>query len=333
MPHDRRGTLTSHANHAQTPERSDKNCRKYDAAVSNPTREDPVLRVLKQPAMPALPGAFRSDLEALLADDVPHGDLTTAALGIGDLAGVMTFTARGPMVLAEAESAAVLLEIAGCGVSLEARSGDRLPAGATILIATGSAAALHRGWKTAQTLIESWSGVATAARAIVDAAHGVSPNVTVACTRKNTPGTKSFAARAVRAGGATVHRLSLSETVLVFPEHLAFMSGTSLADVAIRLRRATPERKLVIEVDKVSDALAAAAAGFDVIQTERFSTVMVLEVAAQLSVLTPRPLIAAAGGITWENAAAYVRAGADIIVTSSPYLAKPCDVEVGIRPR
>ncbi len=291
-----------------------------------------MLHVLKQPETPAVPGAFRSDLEALLADDVPHGDLTTSALGIGAITGEMNFTARSPMVLAEAESAVTLLEIAGLKVSLEARSGDRLPAGATILSATGSAAALHRGWKTAQTLIEIWSGVATSARAIVDAARSVSPNAAVACTRKNTPGTKSFAARAVRAGGAAVHRLTLSETVLVFPEHRVFLPDVPLAEIAMRLRRAEPERKLVIEVDTVPDALDAASAGFDVIQTEKFSTVMVLEVAAQLSVMTPRPLIAAAGGITHENAAAYVRAGADIIVTSSPYLAKPCDVEVRLRP-
>ena len=38
---------------------------------------------------------------------------------------------------------------------------------------TGPAASLHRGWKVAQTLIEIWSGVATATRAIVCAS--VSP--------------------------------------------------------------------------------------------------------------------------------------------------------------
>jgi molybdenum transport protein len=136
----------------------------------------------------------------------------------------------------------------------------------------------------------------------------------------------------VRAGGATVHRLSLSETVLVFPEHLAFLPGTSLAEIVERLKRAAPERKLVVEATTVAEALNAAEAGFDVIQTEKFSTAMVLEVAARLSARCPRPLIATAGGITPENAAAYARAGADIIVTSFPYLAKPCEVQVSIRP-
>jgi hypothetical protein len=43
-----------------------------------------------------------------------------------------------------------------------------------------------------------------------------------------------------------------------------------------------------------------------------------------------RPL--AAGGIHAGNVAAYARAGADIVVTSSPYLAKPRDVQVRIGP-
>jgi len=278
------------------------------------------------------PTAFRSELEKLLADDVPHSDLTTEALGIGVLAGEMVFTARDPMVLAEAESAAALLDMSGCHVSLQVRSGDVLPQGSTILVAQGAATALHRGWKVAQTLIEAWSGVATATRAIVDAAKAASPHVVVACTRKNIPGTKSFAIRAVRAGGAVAHRLGLSETVLLFPEHRAFLPGEPLAETANRLRRAAPEKKLIIEATSVGDAIAAAEAGFDVIQTEKFSPPQVAKLIEELSAsASRRPLIAAAGGITADNAAAYAHAGADILVTSSPYLARPRDVEVSIK--
>ena len=83
----------------------------------------------------------RGELEALLFDDVPYGDLTTDALGIGAAFGTMQFTARGAMVLA-------------------------LAADAVILTASGPAAALLRGWKVAQTLVEIWSGVASAARVL-----------------------------------------------------------------------------------------------------------------------------------------------------------------------
>jgi molybdenum transport protein len=84
------------------------------------------------------PAASRSELEKLLADDVPHGDLTTESLGLGAHEGEMAFSARDAMVLAEAESAASLLEIAGCRVALEAQSGEKLAAGAPILGARGS---------------------------------------------------------------------------------------------------------------------------------------------------------------------------------------------------
>jgi molybdenum transport protein len=277
--------------------------------------------------------ASRTELEQLVADDTPHGDLTTFALGIASVPGQMEFCARGSMIVAEAESAAAILQIAGCHVKLATESGAALAPGARILFAEGPAGALHRGWKVAQTLIEIWSGVATAARAIVDAAVTVSPDVVVACTRKNVPGTKSFAIRAVRAGGAVMHRLGLSETILVFPEHRAFLAEP-LPQTVKRLRRAAPEKKLVIEVKSIDDAMTAVDAGFDVIQAEKFSPEQVAALSERLRGYVKtggaRPLIAAAGGVNAANAAAYAQAGADVIVTSAPYLARPCDVQVNL---
>jgi molybdenum transport protein len=207
-----------------------------------------------------------------------------------------------------------------------------LAPGETILTAQGPAAGLLRTWKVAQTLVECWSGVATRARAIVDAARAISPDIAVACTRKTAPGTKRFAVAALKAGGAVVHRLGLSETVLVFPEHGAFLGDCTLEETIRRLRRAAPEKKLTIEVTTLDAALVAARAGFDIVQTEKFGFRAGLALAAQLKAMPGRPLLAAAGGITPANAAAYAEAGADILVTSSPYTAPPCDVAVHIAP-
>ena len=44
------------------------------------------------------------------------------------------------------------------------------------------------------------------------------------------------------------------------------------------------------------------------------------------------PLLAAAGGIHAGNAGAYAEAGADLLVTSSPYWAPPRDVQVRFAP-
>jgi molybdenum transport protein len=272
----------------------------------------------------------RAELERLLFDDAPLGDLTTDMLGLGPRPGLMHFTARNAMVAALTAEAAAILELAGATVELRADDGQRLEPGAEILRASGSASALLRGWKVAQTLIEVWSGVATSARDIVEAARAVAPDVCVACTRKNTPGVKSFAVAAVKAGGAVMHRLGLSETILVFPEHRAFLPDDSLVDIAARLRRAAPEKKLVIEVGGVEDGVAAAKAGFDVIQAEKFDPARIAELVAWTRTLAQPPVIAAAGGVKAGNARDYALAGAQILVTSAPYSAPPCDVSVRI---
>lgn len=289
-----------------------------------------------QPSYFAPPIALRAELEQLLADDVPYGDLTTAALGIGAAPGLMQFKARDNMVLALAEDAAAIIELAGSTVDLHAASGTALEKGSPILTAHGPASALLRSWKVAQTLIEIWSGVATDARAIVDAVAAVAPNIAVACTRKNVPGTKRFAAAAVKAGGAVMHRLGLSETVLVFPEHRAFLGEEMLAESVDRLRRAAPEKKLVIEVNTLQEAIVAASVGFDVIQAEKFTPAEIAALVARMAIMaaerSSHPVIAAAGGIHAGNAGAYALAGANIVVTSAPYLARPRDVQVRISP-
>src|SRR6266581_42587 len=285
------------------------------------------------PHWPAPTIASRAELEGLLADDVPYGDLTTDALGIGTVSGTMQFTARDPMVLALAEDAAAIIELAGCRVELFASSGATLEQGSPILTAHGPASALLPSWKVAQTLIEIWSGVATDARAIVAAATAVAPSIAVACTRKNVPGTKRFAVAAVKAGGAAMHRLGLSETVLVFPEHRAFLGKEPFVGLVERLRRAAPEKRLVVEVTTLEAAIVAAAVGFDVIQVEKFTPDQIaLLVARMATIARSRPVVAAAGGIHAGNVAAYAQAGADVVVTSSPYLARPRDVQVRIGP-
>ncbi|PWC40385.1 ModD protein [Azospirillum sp. TSO22-1] len=271
-----------------------------------------------------------AEIDRLLGDDAPYGDLTTHTLGIGAAAGSMVFTARAPLVAGATEEAARIVERAGGRIDRLRPSGSAVVAGEVLLAAHGTAAALLVSWKVAQTLVEYASGIATAARRIVDAARAVNPAVMVACTRKNFPGTKALAVRAVLAGGASLHRLGLSETVLLFPEHRAFLPGGSLALGVGRLKAANPERTIVVEVNTLAEALAAAEAGADVIQLEKFAPAAVAEAVRALSDAPVK--VAAAGGVNAGNAAEYAATGAHVLVTSAPYAAPPQDVKVAIGP-
>ncbi|PWC31949.1 ModD protein [Azospirillum sp. TSO22-1] len=266
-------------------------------------------------------------LDELLLQDAPHGDLTTEALGIGGLRGRIAFAARADMVVCCSEEAARMLERCGATVGAVTASGTALAAGEVFLTAEGPAAALHHAWKVAQTLVEYASGIATRTRRIVAAARAVAPGIAVACTRKNFPGTKDVAVRAVRAGGARMHRLGLSETLLVFPEHRAFLDPAD-GDWLRALKAREPERKVVVEVADAHDALDLLRAGADVLQLEKLAPDAVAAVVALTRDRVPPPVVAAAGGIDEGNAAAYAATGCAVLVTSAPFFARPSDVKV-----
>ncbi|MBK1634386.1 ModD protein [Rhodovulum adriaticum] len=266
----------------------------------------------------------------LLKEDIPYGDLTTRSLGIGAMPGLLTMRARGPMTVCGSEEAARIFALLGAKAEVLAPTGARVAAGAPLARVEGRAEALHSGWKVAQTLTEWASGIATSATAIVDAARAVAPAIAVACTRKPAPATRALSLRAVVAGGAQVHRTGLSDTVLLFAEHRAFGGPDALHAQIALLRDRCPERRVVVEVETLDEARRAAQAGADVIQLEKFAPEAVADTAAAL---TDWPgCLAAAGGINATNAAAYAQTGANVLVTSAPYYAKPADVSVTIEP-
>lgn len=270
-----------------------------------------------------------ADIDRLINEDFGFGDLTTRAIGISGLPGRIHFSARDPMVACATEEAARILARLGAAPRLFVGSGEAVEPGTLLLEATGAAGALHAGWKVAQTLMEWSAGIASAVRDIRDAARTAAPEIVVACTRKTVPLTRSFSIKAILGGGGTMHRTGLGDTILVFPEHRAFLIRTDLAETLRRLRAAAPERAIVVEVADQDDAVRAIEAGADVVQLEKFAPDAVAAVCAHAARAGGnRPKIAAAGGVNGSNAAAYATAGADILVTSAPYTARPRDVQV-----
>jgi len=274
------------------------------------------------------------DIERLAEEDLRFGDLTTRVLGIGGKPGRMTFTARQNLILSGASEAVRLLRRLGVTVSYAGNSGEPFAAGALLLEATGSAASLHGGWKIAQTLMEWASGVATETNEIVKAARAVAPCIGVFCTRKSVPFTRQLSLKAILAGGAEIHRLGLSDTVMLFPEHRAFLdTPTDLRPAIAHLKRQVPERSVMIEVTSEDEAVGASEALADVIQLEKFEPSSARRVVNSIRRREDgRPVIAASGGITAGNAAAFAAAGVDALVTSSPFQARPLDIKVVIEP-
>lgn len=269
------------------------------------------------------------DLSQLLLEDLPYGDLTTRSLGISQKTAVLTMRPRAQMTLSGIEEAARMFQLHGARSEAPFASGSVVQPDQIVLYARGTCDAIFGAWKVAQNLVEWASGMASAAARIVHEARTANPQAVVACTRKAAPGTRAMSIKAIVSGGAVVHRTGLSETILIFPEHRRFCGPDGIDAQIARLRQHCPERSIVIEVCSREEALLAAAAGADVIQLEKFSPTEVAETRRAIS-KDWKGTLAAAGGINAGNAADYAASGAKVLVTSSPYQARPADISVEI---
>ncbi len=268
-------------------------------------------------------------LRAMLQEDIPYGDATTRGLGIDEQPGRATFVTRSTVVACCVEEAQRIMLLAGCSaVQRFHASGAQVEAGSDLLLAEGSAAALHRGAKVAQTLMEIASGVATRARRILLSAREGRPNAAVACTRKHLPGAKDVMLKAIMAGGCSPHRLGLSDSVLVFAQHRAFLGRKPPYLWVADLRASQPERKITVEAESVDEVTWFASAGVDCVQVDKLSPEQIAEAVRAMASMSKRPMIAATGGVDESNARAYAEAGADLLVTSAPYSAPPADIAV-----
>jgi molybdenum transport protein len=279
------------------------------------------------PLPSTLPALSDAALIGYLQEDAPYGDLTTRSLGLGAEPGRVSLCARYAMTVCASEEAARIFELCGAFAEVHAPSGTAVPAGAELLSAHGPAPALLLAWKVAQTLMEATSGIASEVARMVGALREAGMRQPVACTRKTLAGTRVLAVKAVQAGGGVMHRLGLSDSLLLFPEHRVFLDQ-KLGDAVARVRAAQPEKKLVAEATSIEEALDLAEAGVEVLQLERFSPAAVRGCREALVARGRRPLIAAAGGVTADNVVAYAEAGADVLVSSAPYQAGPKDVAV-----
>ncbi|WP_081606602.1 hypothetical protein [Oligella urethralis] len=99
-----------------------------------------------------------------------------------------------------------------------------------------------------------------------------------------------------------------------------------------QLRHSAPEKKIMVEADNMSEAELAIKAKPDIIQLDKFSPQQILEALNLAAQQGFRGQLIAAGGIKLSNIQDYAATGVPVLVTSSPYYAKPADIKVTLKP-
>ncbi len=273
------------------------------------------------------------EIEALITEDVPYYDLTTAILKLENKPAKIQFATCEDTVVCCTEEILKMFSKLSIQTTLFTPTGEFIEKGVKFLEGEGLSKYIHSVWRASENLLGYASGIATRTRKLVEAASKINPDIVISTTRRIVPYTKKIAIKAVQAGGASIHRLGLSESILVFKNHYSFLGKLENLKKRLQEQKKSVSGKIVaVEVKTREDALKIAHAGIDIIHLDKFEVTTINPLKNELLKINPHIKIAVSGGITFENVKEYARSGADILVTSWPYFAHPSNLQITITP-
>lgn len=244
-----------------------------------------------------------TDVQAWLAEDVGAGDATSLSV-IDEAASCearLLVKERG--VVCGLEAAAAVFEALGARLEPLAAEGELVEFGPVAHV-QGPARAVLTGERLALNLVGRLSGIATLARAYVDAVAGT--GVAILDTRKTTPGLRALEKRAVRCGGGRNHRRGLFDAVLIKDNHLR-LAG-SIREAVERAR--TAGVPVEVECDTLDQVREALAAGADWILLDNMPPAQLREAVA---LVAGRAQLEASGGVTLANVREIAATGVDAV--------------------
>ena len=267
-----------------------------------------------------------SDIDRLINEDMPLFDLTKELLDINS-PGKITFITRKECCVSCNDLVEKLSERLNLKVTFKEKDSKFIKAGSKLFEAEGENVLIL--WKIAQNIYEYALSVATYTKEMVKKAKSINPHIEILTTRKIIPFTKKIALKAIMDGGAFPHRVTTTETILVFDNYINLYGGwEKFYKDFEKLKHKAVEKKWVVECDSIDRAKKLIEIGVDVIQLDKVD----IEVTEKIVDLAHKKNIKvlSAGGINKENIIDYAKTGVDGIVTTAPYFAKGADVKVVI---
>ena len=265
---------------------------------------------------------------ALLEDLGRAGDITTNATIPAMKQARAVIAARQPGIVAGLDLAKAAFRLLDPALSFETRiaDGTAVTPGAILATIEGPARALLSAERVALNFLGRLSGIATlTSRYVAAVAH---TKVRIVCTRKTTPGLRTFEKYAVLSGGGFNHRFGLDDAILIKDNHIAVAGGIIPALRAVKAAIGHLV-KIEIEVDTLDQLDEVLTEGADVVLLDNMTPARLREAVARVK---GRLLTEASGGVTLETVAAIAESGVDMIsVGALTHSAQVLDVGLDIQ--
>jgi nicotinate-nucleotide pyrophosphorylase (carboxylating) len=258
------------------------------------------------------PNHIFQQVKDAISEDLAGGqDLTSVATITQSQVSTADFVARSGGVVSGLHVVAAVLEY--CGVNhyeVLVDEGAKVLAGKVLITAQGNTQKLLLAERTALNFLSHLSGISTLTNQWVSEISGT--KCQVRDTRKTTPGLRMLEKFAVRMGGGTNHRLSLSQAALIKDNHI--LAAGSITAAFNATKKMFPDKSIEIEVDSIDQLNEAVKLKPDLILLDNMS----VEQCSQ-AVLISAGLVKleASGGIAISNAKSYAATGVDYLAIGS----------------
>ncbi|ASY28245.1 nicotinate-nucleotide pyrophosphorylase (carboxylating) [Candidatus Planktophila limnetica] len=254
----------------------------------------------------------RELIKRAIAEDLNGGvDITSMATLSPDAKVSAQFVARNEGVIAGINMAiATLAEVGVTDATALVKDGDLVKSGTVLIKVSGNARGILLAERTALNFLGHLSGISTLTSQWVNAVAGTETKIRD--TRKTTPGMRALEKYAVRMGGGTNHRLSLSDAALIKDNHIAAAGGVVAAFSLVHEKFPTSE--IEIEVDNLQQLRDVLPLKPGLVLLDNMDPEQCAEAVALVAGATK---LEASGGITIENARAYAEAGVDYIAVGA----------------
>jgi len=248
-------------------------------------------------------------IEAALKEDMPAGDITSENIVPSDSISRAFIVAKEEGVLAGIYVAERVMKKIDRTVffKIHKKDGQKMNRGDKIAALKGPSVSLLKGERTALNFLQRMSGIATTTQKFVKALDG--KKTKILDTRKTTPGLRSLEKYAVRMGGGTNHRFSLSDMVMIKDNHIKIVGNISDA-VLLARKKIKPGIKIEVETTNREEAEEALKCGADIVMLDNMSLKRMREV---VKLLNGKVLVEVSGNINLSRASKIADLGVDFI--------------------
>ena len=258
------------------------------------------------------PNHIFQQVKDAISEDLAGGqDLTSVATITQSQFSTADFVTRTGGVVSGLHVVAAVLEY--CGVNhyeVLVDEGAKVSAGKVLITAQGNTQKLLLAERTALNFLSHLSGISTLTNQWVSEISGT--KCQVRDTRKTTPGLRMLEKFAVRMGGGTNHRLSLSQAALIKDNHILAAGSISAAFNATK--KMFPDKSIEIEVDSIDQLNEAVKLKPDLILLDNMS---VEQCSQAVFISAGLVKLEASGGIAISNAKSYAATGVDYLAIGS----------------